>query len=71
MQAPSNPSQPNVASACYTMVQATTTTWTIVDLGQPKGDVYNCDAANVVPLHGNYGKGVTLADVGKSMSDLK
>jgi ABC-type branched-subunit amino acid transport system substrate-binding protein len=32
---------------------------------------YNCDPSNVLTLHGNYGAGDTLAEVGKSLSDLK
>jgi ABC-type branched-subunit amino acid transport system substrate-binding protein len=33
--------------------------------------LYQCSADNVLTLHGNYGKGETLADVGKTISDLK
>ena len=33
--------------------------------------IYNCAPGNVLQLKGAYGKGVTLADVGKSQSDLK
>ncbi|MGO9876187.1 MAG: ABC transporter substrate-binding protein [Acidimicrobiia bacterium] len=32
---------------------------------------YDCDPSSVVTLHGNYGAGDTLAEVGKSLSDLK
>jgi ABC-type branched-subunit amino acid transport system substrate-binding protein len=32
---------------------------------------YDCDPASVLTLHGNYGAGDTLAEVGKSLSDLK
>ena len=35
---------------------------------------FNCDPKNVLTLHGDYskyGKGVTLADVGKTLNDLK
>jgi hypothetical protein len=33
--------------------------------------MYNCSPKNRQNLTGDYGKGVTLADVGKTMSDLK
>lgn len=38
---------------------------------QENNDFYNCDPGNMVQLKGDYGKGITLADVGKSMADLR
>ena len=38
---------------------------------KPNDGIFNCDPKNVYTLTGDYGKGVTLADVGKSMADLK
>ncbi len=38
---------------------------------KPNSGPYDCDPSNVVKLHGNYGKGETLADVGKTLADLK
>jgi Periplasmic binding protein len=69
IQAPTNPSDPNVAGPCFVTMHATTAGWTIVKW-EPTSGVFNCSPQNVVPLHGNYGKGVTLQDVGKSMADL-
>jgi hypothetical protein len=69
LQAPANPSQPNQASPCFTMVKASSTGWTVVHW-PPETDGFNCEKANVVPLTGNYGTGTKLSDVGKSMSDL-
>ena len=37
----------------------------------PNDGIFSCDPKNVYVLKKDYGKGVTLADVGKSMSDLK
>ncbi len=37
----------------------------------PNDGIFRCDANGVYKLKKDYGKGVTLADVGKSMSDLK
>ena len=69
IQAPTNPSEPNVAGPCFVSVKASSTDWTIIKF-DPTTSVFNCSSQNVVALHGNYGKGVTLQDVGKSMSDL-
>ena len=38
--------------------------------GGEKDSIYNCDADNIVTLKNDYGKGTTLASVGKSQSDL-
>jgi len=69
LQAPSNPSNGNEASPCQAIVKASPTGWTIVNW-PPQTGGYNCSSANVVALTGNYGTGVKLSDVGKSMSDL-
>ena len=37
---------------------------------KPNNGFYECDPSSVVTLHGDYGKGETLADVGKTLSDL-
>jgi hypothetical protein len=69
LQAPSNPSQPNHATPCFTIVRPTATAWSVVSF-PPETNGFNCDPANVVPLTGNYGTGTKLSDVGKSLSDL-
>lgn len=58
------------ASDCYAAVQATPTGFQPVDV-QPNQGMFNCSAANVVKLTGDYGTGAKLSDVGKSMADLK
>jgi len=69
IQAPTNVSQDTVAGPCMVNMQASPSGWTIIKWDPTEG-VFNCSSQNVVALHGNYGKGVTLQDVGKSMSDL-
>lgn len=69
LQAPSNPSNGNMASSCMTIVKAASTGWSVVSW-PPETDGFNCEKANVVALTGDYGTGVKLSDVGKSMSDL-
>jgi len=69
IQAPTNVSQDTVAGPCMVNMKASPSGWTIIKWDPTEG-VFNCSSQNVVALHGNYGKGVTLQDVGKSMSDL-
>ena len=38
---------------------------------KPNQGIFHCDSKSVYTLKGDYGKGTTLADVGKSMADLK
>lgn len=58
------------AGTCFTIEQATPTGFKVPNI-QPNDGIFSCDAKNVYVLKGDYPKGVTLADVGKSMSDLK
>ena len=69
LQAPTNPSDSNTAGDCMAIMLATTSGWTQVPWQQNHG-LFNCSPANVVALKGNYGTGVKLSDVGKSLSDL-
>ncbi len=69
LQAPSNPSNGNMASSCMAIMKASSKGWTKISW-PPETDGFNCEKANVVALTGNYGTGVKLSDVGKSMSDL-
>ncbi len=66
--APANPASQQT-TACYGVVQATPTGFVLQDV-QPTAGVFNCDKGNVLTLTGDYGHGVTLADVGKSLSQL-
>ncbi len=69
LQAPSNPSNGNMASPCLTILKANSKGWTGVSW-PPETNGFNCEQANVVALTGDYGTGTKLSDVGKSMSDL-
>ncbi len=58
------------AGECFTIEKATPNGFEMMNV-QPNDGIFNCHPQNVFVLKNNYGKGVTLADVGKSMSDLK
>jgi hypothetical protein len=68
LQSASNPTK-NMPSDCTVVIQATNTGFAVRRTAGQKG-TFTCDPSTVVPLHGNYGQGVKLSDVGKSMSDL-
>ncbi|MET9830821.1 ABC transporter substrate-binding protein [Streptomyces sp. NPDC006385] len=53
---------------CYCVVEATAEGWRPADF-EPDNGSFRCDAP-AYKYKGDYGKPVTLADVGKSMSDL-
>jgi ABC-type branched-subunit amino acid transport system substrate-binding protein len=57
-------------SKCFTLLKAGGGTFTVVDV-KPNTGVFNCSEQNRLALNGDYGKGVTLADVGKSINDLR
>jgi len=59
------------APACFDELLATPSGFKFVTDLHPNQGVYRCDKSNVYTLKGDYGKGVTLADVGKSMADFK
>ncbi len=58
------------AGECFLIEQATPDGFKNPNVS-PNDGIFNCDKGNVYVLKGDYPKGVTLADVGKSMSDLK
>lgn len=68
LQVPGNPAE-GKPSACFSLIAAADGKFKQVDLGE-KDSIYNCAAGNIVTLKNDYGKGTTLASVGKSMSDL-
>ena len=70
-----NPSQPSRASKCFTLMKATVKGWIQTPEVNPNDGVFNCGNENVfnVPATGlmeQYPTGPSLADVGKSLSDL-
>jgi ABC-type branched-subunit amino acid transport system substrate-binding protein len=60
----------NKGSQCFTLLVAGNGKFAVVD-NSPNTGLYNCSPQNRQALQGDYGKGVTLADVGKSINDLK
>lgn len=69
LQAPMNMSSATVPPKCFNAVKATSQGWQVADF-KPDNGPYRCDMKPYV-YTGNYGKAVTLADVGKSASDVK
>ncbi|KKD07817.1 ABC transporter substrate-binding protein [Streptomyces sp. WM6386] len=59
----------DAALTCFNIEKATSKGWEPADFG-PTDGAYRCDAA-AYKFKGDYGKPLTLADVGKSMSDVK
>jgi ABC-type branched-subunit amino acid transport system substrate-binding protein len=69
LHAPLDLSDQDAPVTCFNVEKATTTGWQPADF-KPDQGAYRCDAPHY-RLKGNYGKPLTLADVGKSMSDVK
>jgi len=69
LTAPVNLSQPDSPPNCYDIEQATTTGWQPASFGANDGP-YRCGAP-VFKYQGNLPQPVSLADVGKTLSDLK
>ncbi|MFF0081811.1 ABC transporter substrate-binding protein [Streptomyces canus] len=69
IQAPFDLSKQQLPGKCYSIVEASPKGWKPADF-KPDNDVYRCDAPTI-KFKGDYGKPITLSDVGKSMSDLK
>ncbi|WP_033321586.1 ABC transporter substrate-binding protein [Streptomyces yerevanensis] len=69
IQAPFDVSKQNVPGKCYSVVEATPKGWKPASFEQDSGP-YRCDAP-VVKFKRSYTEPARLADVGKSLSDLK
>ena len=67
--APVDLSKSDAPVECFNVEKATAKGWEPADF-KPDDGAYRCDAA-VYKFKGDYGKPLTLADVGKSMSDVK
>jgi ABC-type branched-subunit amino acid transport system substrate-binding protein len=59
------------APDCFAELIASPSGFKLVSDLKPNEGIYRCDKGNVYTLTGDYPKGVTLADVGKSMADFK
>ena len=60
----------NTPGDCFSLILATPTGFQLAKIN-PNNGIYSCNADNAYKLTGDYGKGVTLRDVGKSINDLK
>lgn len=69
LNAQTNPGN-DVGTLCFAMVKATPQGFVKVDV-DPNEGIFNCAKNNRVQLSGPFPKPTTLADVGKSLDDLK
>jgi len=60
----------NKGSECFVLLKGANGKFTVVD-NSPNTGLFNCSPKNRLDLTGDYGKGVTLQDVGKTQADLK
>ena len=65
-----NPSA-GASGPCDVIELATPTGFTLAPGQHPNNGIYHCSPKNIHTLTGDYGKGVTLADVGQSIKNLK
>lgn len=65
-----NPSA-GTSGPCDIIEVATPKGFTVAPGQHPNDGIYACSPKNIYALTGDYGKGVTLADVGQSISNLK
>lgn len=56
---------------CVAMLLAGPNGFKLMTDTKPNNGIYHCNKADVYALKGDYGKGVTLEDVGKSQADFK
>jgi ABC-type branched-subunit amino acid transport system substrate-binding protein len=59
------------AGSCFAELVASPSGFKLVNDLKPNEGIFRCDPKAVYTLTGDYGKGTTLADVGKSIADLK
>lgn len=69
LQAPADLSSNTSPRTCFNVVQATAKGWTVADF-KPDNGAYRCNIA-AYKFKASYGKPLTLADVGKTIADLK
>jgi ABC-type branched-subunit amino acid transport system substrate-binding protein len=69
LHAPTDPGA-DKGSQCFTLLEGGNGTFKVVNVGQ-NATGFNCSPQNRMALTGNYGKGVKLSDVGKTINDLK
>ncbi len=69
LHAPTDPGG-NRPTECFTVISAEKGKFTLVDV-DPNDGVFQCSKKNLFTLTGDYGRGLTLADVGKRLKDLQ
>jgi hypothetical protein len=62
---------PNTAVACFGAELATPDGFKLQTDTKPNDGIFNCSPKNVYKLQGDYGTGVTLADVGQNIKNMK
>ena len=70
LHAPTNPGEGRPA-ACITVTEATPDGFQVAEDFEPTDGLFDCNPDNVFELEGDYGRGTTLEDVGKSIDDLE
>ena len=70
LHAPSDPGK-GQTPRCYIVVEASPSGFETAKGFTPTDGLFACSPDSVIPLKGDYGKGTTLASVGKSMDDLE
>jgi ABC-type branched-subunit amino acid transport system substrate-binding protein len=59
------------STECYALEVPTPDGFRLVTDTKPNDSIYRCDPKNVYELQGDYGGGLTLADVGQDIANLK
>jgi ABC-type branched-subunit amino acid transport system substrate-binding protein len=70
LHAPTNPATGEL-SICTVVVEATTDGFVVPDDFEATDGLFECSDANLIDLDGDYGEGVTMASVGKTIDDLE
>lgn len=70
LHAPTDPGS-HQGPRCAMVVEASPDGFAVPDDFEPTDGLFRCDEDSVVPLEGDYGQGVTLEDVGKSLDELE
>ncbi len=70
LHAATNPSTDG-PTPCYLVVEGTPQGFSVPADFKPTDGLFSCSDKSVANLKGDFGKGTTLADVGKKLSDLK
>jgi len=70
LHAPTNPGS-GEAAECGLITEGTAEGFVVPEDFEPNEGIFHCDPDNVFTLEGDYGRGVTLEDVGKTLDELE